>query len=68
KKAVVKGSEEYTDKRYRNNVAVRKSRAKAKERQKTTESRVQELGAENDKLQKKIDLLTKELNVLKGLF
>ncbi|KAK6185414.1 hypothetical protein SNE40_007656 [Patella caerulea] len=68
KKVVVKGSEEYSEKRSRNNVAVRKSRAKAKERQKTTESRVQELSTENDRLQKKIDLLTKELNVLKGLF
>lgn len=56
------------DKRARNNVAVRKSRAKAKEKQRETEGRVQSLLDANDQLQKKVDLLTKELNVLKGLF
>jgi len=65
---VEKGTEEYTEKRARNNVAVRKSRAKAKEKQRETEGRVQSLVSQNEQLQKKCDLLTKELNVLKGLF
>jgi len=63
-----KGSQEYVDKRARNNVAVRKSRAKAKAKQHETEGRVQNLLDLNDQLQKKVDLLTKELNVLKSLF
>ena len=63
-----KGSEEYKEKRARNNVAVRKSRAKAKEKQKMTESRVKELMDQNDSLTKKVEMLTKELTVLRGLF
>ena len=63
-----KGSVEYTLKRERNNVAVRKSRDKAKKRQKETEDKVKVLTNQNENLQKKVDLLTKELNVLKGLF
>lgn len=63
-----KDSPEYYEKRARNNVAVRKSREKAKLRQGLTENRVQELTDENERLQKKVDLLSKELNVLKSLF
>lgn len=63
-----KDSNDYLERRARNNVAVRKSRDKAKLRQVETEGRVKELTQENDKLQKKVDLLTKELTVLKGLF
>ncbi|XP_062575570.1 uncharacterized protein LOC134237500 [Saccostrea cucullata] len=68
KKQPAKGTEEYLDKRVRNNIAVRKSRDKAKKKQQETEERVQELTTENENLQKKLDLLTKELNVLKSLF
>lgn len=68
KKQPPKGTEEYLDKRVRNNIAVRKSRDKAKKKQQETEQRVQELSTENENLQKKLDLLTKELNVLKSLF
>jgi len=63
-----KDTDEYKERRARNNVAVRKSRDKAKLRQSETEGKVQELVQQNEKLQKKCDLLTKELNVLKGLF
>ena len=68
RKNLDKGSEEYRARRQRNNVAVRKSRDKAKNRQKETEQKVKELTSENERLQKKVDLLSKELNVLKGLF
>lgn len=68
KKQPPKGTEEYVDKRVRNNLAVRKSRDKAKKKQQETEQRVHELSTENENLQKKLDLLTKELNVLKSLF
>lgn len=68
KRNVQKESDEYKEKRARNNVAVRKSRDKAKIRQQETEGRMTGLTRENDRLQKKVDLLTKELTVLKGLF
>lgn len=63
-----KDTPEYFEKRARNNVAVRKSREKAKLRQGETETRVSQLISENERLQKKVDLLSKELNVLKSLF
>lgn len=63
-----KGTTEYRQKRDRNNVAVRKSREKSKMRVQETELRVKELEDENQRLQSKITLLTKELNVLKSLF
>ena len=63
-----KGTAEYRQKRDRNNVAVRKSREKSKMRVQETEQRVKELEDENQRLQSRITLLTKELNVLKSLF
>lgn len=68
KKNVDKKSDEYRVKRNRNNVAVRKSREKSRVRVLSTEKRVKELEDENGRLQSKITLLTKELNVLKSLF
>ncbi|XP_069112764.1 uncharacterized protein [Argopecten irradians] len=68
KRQLDKESEEYRDKRMRNNVAVRKSRDKAKLKQVETENRVEGLLSENESLQKKVELLSKELNVLKSLF
>lgn len=68
KRKLNKDSQEYAEKRTRNNIAVRKSRDKAKLRQNETEGRVKALVDENEELQKKVDLLSKELNVLKGLF
>ena len=63
-----KETDEYKDRRARNNIAVRKSRDKAKRRQAETELRVNDLTNENERLQKKVELLSKELAVLKGLF
>ena len=68
KKALDRCSFNYREKRERNNVAVRKSRIKSKQRVVETEKRVKELEDENGHLQNKIALLTKELNVLKSLF
>ena len=67
KKIYNKSSEEYRDKRERNNVAVRKSRNKMKLRAQETERRVHELEEENTALQNQVSLLLKELKVLKGL-
>ncbi|CAL1277058.1 unnamed protein product [Larinioides sclopetarius] len=67
KKNVDKNSDEYRRRRERNNIAVRKSREKAKIRSRETERKVSELVRENDFLRKRVELLTKELNVLKNL-
>lgn len=63
-----KDTPEYFEKRARNNIAVRKSRDKAKIKQQETEDRVRILQEDNESLQRKVDLLSKELAVLKGLF
>ncbi|XP_031556607.1 CCAAT/enhancer-binding protein gamma-like [Actinia tenebrosa] len=60
--------EEYVKKRERNNIAVRKSRRKAKEKIEETKQRVNALSKENEDLRNKVALLQKELNVLRSLF
>lgn len=65
---VNQSDEEYTRKRARNNIAVKKSREKAKHRILETQSRVEQLSQENEELQTKVTLLSKELNVLRALF
>lgn len=67
KKPVDKASDEYRRRRERNNIAVRKSREKAKQTCKDTEKRVNELVSENNKLRKRVELFSKELSVLKNL-
>lgn len=60
--------DDYVKKRERNNIAVRKSRMKAKERIEETRRRVVDLSKENEELRNKVSLLQKELNVLRSLF
>ena len=60
--------DDYVKKRERNNIAVRKSRMKAKDRIEETRKRVVELSKENEELRNKVSLLQKELNVLRSLF
>lgn len=60
--------EEYIRKRARNNVAVKKSRERSKYKILETQKRVEVLTQENEELQTKVTLLTKELNVLRALF
>ena len=60
--------EEYLNKRARNNDAVKRSRQKAREKANETNSRVQKLKNENEKLEEKIKLLSKELTFLKDIF
>lgn len=67
-KRILPGSDEYRRRRERNNVAVRKSREKAKQRCRETEDRVKFLSRENEGLHKRVEIMTKELNVLKNLF
>ncbi|XP_061487296.1 CCAAT/enhancer-binding protein beta [Rhineura floridana] len=68
KKCVDKHSDEYKIRRERNNIAVRKSRDKAKMRNLETQHKVLELTAENERLQKKVDQLSRELSTLRNLF
>ncbi|NXA18942.1 CEBPB protein, partial [Ibidorhyncha struthersii] len=61
-------SESSNPSRERNNIAVRKSRDKAKMRNLETQHKVLELTAENERLQKKVEQLSRELSTLRNLF
>lgn len=63
-----KDSEEYRIHRARNNLAVKKSRTKSKQRAQETQQKVAQLRAENEALVAKIKILNKELSFLKDLF
>jgi len=63
-----KSSEEYRLRRERNNIAVRKSRDKAKRRSVETQHRVLELTTENSRLRRRIEGLVRELGALRALF
>ncbi|KAF7651908.1 hypothetical protein LDENG_00104040 [Lucifuga dentata] len=67
KKRLDKDSDEYRMRRERNNLAVRKSRDKAKMRNMETQHKVLELAAENDRLQKRVEQLSRELATLRNL-
>jgi len=62
-----KGTAEYQQKREKNNVAVRRSRDKAKQKAMETQHKVQLLTAENKKLHDRVAELTHELQTLKNL-
>lgn len=68
KKHVDKNSSEYRLRRERNNVAVRKSRDKAKMRNAETQQKVIELASDNERLRKRVEHLTRELETLRGIF
>ncbi|KAG2458008.1 CCAAT/enhancer-binding protein delta [Polypterus senegalus] len=68
KKAVDRHSPEYRQRRERNNIAVRKSRDKAKKRNMEMQQKLLELGSENERLHKTIEQLTRELSNLRGFF
>lgn len=68
KKAVDRFSLEYRQRRERNNIAVRKSRDKAKMRNLEMQQKLLELSAENDRLHKTIEQLTRELSGLRDFF
>ncbi|XP_026872749.2 CCAAT/enhancer-binding protein delta [Electrophorus electricus] len=68
KKTVDRFSPEYRQRRERNNIAVRKSRDKAKRRNLEMQQKLIELSAENERLHKTIDHLTRELSSLRAFF
>lgn len=63
-----KSSDEYLARRERNNIAVRKSREKSRAKAKETLAQVDKLRKENEMLEQKVTILSKELSVLKDLF
>lgn len=63
-----KNNSDYLARRERNNIAVRKSREKSRAKAKETLQQVNKLRSENEMLEQKVQLLTKELSVLKDLF
>ncbi|XP_029464209.1 CCAAT/enhancer-binding protein alpha [Rhinatrema bivittatum] len=68
KKSVDKSSAEYRVRRERNNIAVRKSRDKAKLRNAETQQKVLELSSENERLRRRVEQLGRELDTLRTLF
>ncbi|XP_075405762.1 CCAAT/enhancer-binding protein delta [Tenrec ecaudatus] len=63
-----RGSPEYRQRRERNNIAVRKSRDKAKRRNQEMQQKLVELSAENEKLQRRVEQLTRDLSGLRQFF
>lgn len=59
---------DYKEKRRRNNIAVRKSRALAKEKQKNTETENERLRMDNEKKSREIEILQREIKIYKELF
>ncbi|XP_060109892.1 CCAAT/enhancer-binding protein alpha [Heteronotia binoei] len=68
KKCLDKSSSEYRVRRERNNIAVRKSRDKAKQRNVETQQKVLELSTDNERLRKRVEQLSRELDTLRGIF
>ncbi|XP_076449760.1 CCAAT/enhancer-binding protein gamma-like [Babylonia areolata] len=66
--AISKDSEAYKKRRERNNIAVRKSRQLSRQKTKLIDDKVKELRDENRQLEDRVQLLHKELSVLKDLF
>lgn len=68
KKELTKEDPMYQEKRNKNNDAVKKSRQKTKARSEETMIKVSYLKQENEKLEERIQLLTKELTFLRDIF
>ena len=68
KEKKAKTSDDYSARRERNNIAVRKSREKSRAKAKETMAQVDRLRRENETLEQKVTILSKELSVLKDLF
>lgn len=63
-----KSSEEYRQRRERNNAAVKKSRFKSKQKTLETQKRVDQLKEENRGLERRVEALNRELNFMKAIF
>lgn len=63
-----KKSDEYRQRRERNNAAVKKSRHKSKQRTIETQKRVEQLKNENTCLERKLETLSQEFALMKDIF
>lgn len=63
-----KNSQEYRERRERNNAAVKKSRFKSKQKTLETQKRVDQLKDENSQLERRVESLTRELNFMRNIF
>lgn len=63
-----KNSDEYRERRERNNAAVKKSRFKSKQKTMETQKRVDQLKDENSQLERRVESLTRELNFMRNIF
>lgn len=63
-----KSSEEYRQRRERNNAAVKKSRYKSKQKTLETQQRVDQLKDENSHLERRVESLQRELNFMRNIF
>lgn len=63
-----KKSDEYRQRRERNNAAVKKSRFKSKQKTLETQKRVDQLKHENSQLERRVESLTRELNFMRDIF
>jgi len=68
RRALDKNSDEYKRRRRLNNIAVKKSREKAKAESRLVSQRLTVLTADNERLERRVELLTQEINFLQGLF
>ncbi|XP_042319159.1 CCAAT/enhancer-binding protein delta [Sceloporus undulatus] len=68
KKCLDRFSPEYRQRRERNNIAVRKSRDKAKRRNQEMQQKLVELSSENERLHKKVEQLSRDLGHLRHYF
>jgi len=67
-KSLSKDSEEYKRRRALNNIAVKKSREKAKAESRITAQRLHVLSADKERLERRVEQLNKEIQFLHGLF
>lgn len=65
---LAKSSDEYRQRRERNNAAVKKSRFKSKQKTLETQKRVDQLKEENSSLEDKVQTLKRELAFMKAIF
>lgn len=63
-----KSSDEYRQRRERNNAAVKKSRFKSKQKTLETQKRVDQLKDENRQLERRVEALSRELNFMRTIF
>jgi seryl-tRNA synthetase len=63
-----KKSDEYRQRRERNNAAVKKSRFKSKQKTIETQKRVEQLKCENAQLERRLESLSREFHLMRDIF